>query len=222
MVLARVRLGPRAMVTVALAAGMVAAACTGNAAQGEAAAPAAGEKVVEELNEIDAVLGSLQVDPFRPATTRAVFLPDPPQGQVTVKLDFPEYQNALPGRMEVHLPKGPTDRLWFTQSVPAGKRLPVGPEIDDGILFVDPGEMGLVTLVYRNPTDRAIRIRTVAPFIDPAVATPLAYGRCWCDAPGFDVPAKGTFYRTIGVGVAAVTPPGAKAVVTWPVIVVES
>lgn len=100
--------------------------------------------------------------------------------------------------------------------------MPVGPAIKDGIVFLEPGVLGMVTLVYHNPTDRPLRIRTVAPFIDPVAAAPLAYGRCWCDAPGFDVPAGGSWYRTIAAGVAKETPPGAKAIVSWPVIVVES
>lgn len=175
--------------------------------------------VEQTLGRVDEQLADVAVDPFRPAETRAIFLPDPPEGMVTVKLDFPKYLNELPGQIEVHAPAGASDRLWATESLPPGKRVPAGDLIDDGIVFVNPGEMGLVTLVYHNPTDEDIRIRTVAPFVDPAVATPLAYGRCWCDAPGFDVPAGGSWYRTIGVGVASVTPAGAKAVVTWPVIV---
>jgi len=166
--------------------------------------------------------GQLKVDPFKPAVTSAVLLPEPPEGMLTVKINLPKYLNALPGEMEVHVPEGDSNRLWKTSTVGPGEEAPVGARIDDGIAFVKPGEMALVTLVYKNPTMQDIRIRTVAPFVDPAVATSLAYGRCWCDAAGFDVPAQSTWYRTIGVGVATGAPVGAKVIVTWPVIVVST
>lgn len=176
----------------------------------------------DALRQVDEQLAGLEVEPFKPAESAAVLLPDPPEGQVTVKLNFPEYLNELPGEIEVHAPAGDSARLYATASLPAGEPVPVGDLIPEGIVFLEPGTMGLVTLVYRNPTDQPIRIRTVAPFTDPVAAAPLTYGRCWCDAPGFDVPAGGSWYRTIAAGTGASTPPGAKAIVSWPVIVVGS
>lgn len=198
---------PKGLLVGALAVTLVAAACGG---AGEA------EETLEELNE---ELAGLEVEPFRPAQSSALFLPDPPEDSVTVKLNFPKYLNKLPGEIEVHAPAGRSNRLYATESLAPGEEPPVGDLIPDGIAFVEPGVMAMVTLVYRNPTDQPIRIRTVAPFTDPVAASPLAYGRCWCDARGFDVPPSGSWYRTIGVGVAMGTPAGAKAIVSWPVIV---
>lgn len=190
--------------------GLIGGACAGT---GEAE---------DALREVDEQLAGLEIEPFKPAESTAILLPDPPEGQVTVKLNFPKYLNELPGEIEVHVPAGDSNRLYATASLPAGAEVPVGDLIPDGIVFLEPGTLGMITLVYRNPTNQPIRIRTVAPFTDPVAAAPLTYGRCWCDAPGFDVPPGGSWYRTIAAGTGAGTPPGAKAIVSWPVIVVES
>jgi hypothetical protein len=208
----RGRAGDRS-VRAALVAGVTALALVGAAC---AADTGAAEDVLRRANDR---LAGLEVEAFRPTHTQAIFLPDPPEGQVTVQLAFVYYQAALPGEFEWHVPAAGSDRLWATASLPAGEEAPVGPEIRQGIAFVKPGELNLVTIVYRNPTGRPVRFHSVTPDVDPIAAAPFAYARCWCDAGTFEAPPHGTWYRTVAVGVGATTPPGAKAIVTWPVIV---
>lgn len=177
-----------------------------------------GGEAEETLTNLEGQLDALEVDAARLTTSQAPFLPDPPEGMVTLKIDFAYYQEGLPARIEVHEPAGDADRLFAMESLEAGAPVPMGDLIENGIIFVTPGELKLVELVYQNPTDELNAFMAIAPSFDPVAAHPFAYARCFCAALRFEVPPGGTWYRTIAVGTAPQVPPGSKVIVTWPVI----
>jgi hypothetical protein len=160
----------------------------------------------------------LQLDQFGIASSRTNFLPSPPAGKVTVQLLATAVAAAIPGEFKFYLAAPEASKLGAGGTVPAGQAVPKGPEIENGIVFVEPGKFYTVEVVYENPTDRAVEFLVSAPQIDPLAALPFARARCWCAAIPFLAPPHGAFYRTIQVGVAPDTPPGAKAIVEWPVI----
>jgi len=180
------------------------------------------EEAERTLSQLESQLAQLEVDPGRLTTSQALFLPDPPEGLVTLKIDFVYYQEGLPGRLQVYEPAGDSDRLFAMEALEAGVPVPKGDLIDNGIVFVKPGELKLVTLVYENPTNRLNAFMAIAPSFDPVAAHPFAYARCFCAALRFEAPAGGAWYRTIAVGTAPQVPPGTKVIVTWPVIPLEA
>ncbi len=122
------------------------------------------------------------------------------------------------------------DFLWFMVMVGlisligffcAGKKVKRGALIKDGIAIIEPGKLYTLQVVYENPTDKEVKFLVNAPLVDPAAALPFARAKCWCAAIPFSVPARGTFSRTIQVGVGPETPAGAKAIVEWPVIALD-
>ena len=146
------------------------------------------------------------------------FLPDPPKGKVTVQLSARAVKAAIPGQFKFYLAAPEAGKVFTTVSVPKGERVPKGQELENGIAFVEPGKFYTVQVVYENPTNEDMRFVVVAPELDPQAALPYARALCMCAAIPFSAPAEGAWYRTIRVGVALNTPPGAKATVTWPVI----
>lgn len=203
-------LGRRLIPTIAAAAvlAVLAGACTDSGtSQGVAEAGQA-------LDDVAGRLAAVEVEASRLTASDAAFLPDPPEGQITLQIRF---TNATDGTIGVYAPTEATGRLFAMESIPAGQPIPRGEAIKEGIVFAEPGELVPVELVYENPTDQDITFMSIAPTIDPAVAHPFAYARCFCAAIPFTAPAGGGWYRTIAVGAAPQVPPGAKVVVTWPV-----
>ena len=178
----------------------------------------------EEVHALDARVSAIEqstqrlsLDTGRVAPTYVEFLPDPPPGKVTVQLLAKVERGALPGTFTFHLaPEGA--QLFDTRSVPAGESIAIGPEIKDGIAFVEPGKLYRLQVIYRNPTDTEARFLVRGGLIDPPGALPFVRNRCWCAAIPFSAPPHGIFSRIIEVGVGPDTPPGAKAVVIFPVV----
>ncbi len=162
-----------------------------------------------------------KTDVFGIAASRTQFLPIPPPGKVTVQLLATAVGAKVPGKFNFHFADPEMKELFHTVSEPKGKPLSSGPLIKDGIAFVEPGKFYTLQVVYENPTDGEVKFLVNAPLIDPAAALPFARARCWCAAFPIAVPAGGTFSRTIQVGVGPETPPGAKAIVEWPVIALK-
>lgn len=163
----------------------------------------------------------VQLDPSRISFTRAKYLPFPPDGQVTVQLLGTAIDAKIPGEFKFYIAPEGADRLFTTVSVPKGEVVPKGPELVDGIAFVEPGKWYTLNVVYENPTDEDVSFYVSAPSIDPEAAFQFARALCWCAAVPFTAPAGGAFYRTIKVGVAVNTPPGARAIVDWPIVLIE-
>ncbi|AEB12738.1 hypothetical protein [Marinithermus hydrothermalis] len=173
--------------------------------------------------------GPTAAEPFAPLTldlrdigpSHTKYLPDPPKGQVTVQFLARAINARIPGEFRFYLAAPEVRRLWTTLSLPQGAAVPKGSLLENGIAFVEPGKFYSLEVVYENPTDREIRFLVVAPEVDPQAALPFARARCWCASIPFEAPPGGAFLRTIQVGVAPNTPPGAKVIVTWPVVLLE-
>lgn len=217
----RRRAGAALFVVAALALITLGAAACGDGGGGDDEAQALADEAAQALTDVEGQLALLEVDAARLTTSQAPFLPDPPEGMVTLKIDFVYYQEGLPADLEVREPAGDADRLFAMESLEAGADVPMGDVIEDGIVFVKPGELKLVELVYNNPTDSLNAFMAIAPSFDPVAAHPFAYARCFCAALRFEAPAGGAWYRTIAVGAAAPVAPGTKIIVTWPVIPLE-
>lgn len=159
-----------------------------------------------------------RIDIGNQAASRAMFLPEPPPGKVTVQLLATSVGDKTPGEFSFHFAAPEMKELFHTVSEPKGKTVLRGPLVKDGIVFVEPGKFYTLQVIYENPTDRQVRFLVNAPMVDPSAALPYARARCWCAAIPFLTPANGTFSRTIQVGVGPETPPGAKAIVEWPVV----
>lgn len=174
----------------------------------------------ERVVGLEQSTATLKFDPSLVGMSRAEFLPDPPPGMVTVQILAEMEGAALPGRFTFHLaPEGA--RLFETISAPEGEPVEIGQEIPNGIAFVEPGKFYRLQVVYRNPEDREVRFLVRGGLIDPRAALPFVRNRCWCAAVPFSAPPRGTFSRIIDVGVGPDTPPGAKAVVVFPVVPLE-
>ena len=176
------------------------------------------EELTLELQELEGLADELVLDLSRIGPSRAQFLPDPPARMVTVQLLAEAVSAAIPGEFKFYLAAAEAQDLFTTVSVPRGERVPKGDELVDGVAFVEPGVFYTITIVYENPTDEDVNFLVTAPTLDPQAALPFARARCWCAAVPFNAPAGGAFYRTIQVGVGPDTPPGAKAIVVWPVV----
>jgi hypothetical protein len=161
---------------------------------------------------------AIQFDVFGIASSRTMFLPAPPAGKVTVQLLATAVNAGIPGDFRFYFAAPEASEVFTTVSVPKGQIVPKGPELENGIAFVEPGKFYTVQVVYVNPSDREIEFLVSAPLVDPAAALPFARAICWCAAIPFSAPAGGAFYRTLKVGVGPNTPVGAKAIVEWPVI----
>ena len=161
---------------------------------------------------------AFQFDVFGIATSRTMFLPDPPAGKVTVQFLATAVNAGIPGVFRFYFAAPEASEVFTTVSVPKGQIVPKGPELENGIAFVEPGKFYTVQVVYANPSDREIEFLVGAPLVDPVAALPFARAICWCAAIPFSAPAGGAFYRTLKVGVGPNTPVGAKVIVEWPVI----
>jgi len=196
---------------------MTAAFSLSASAQSASDAPGSEEENVPGLTEAL----ELKLDPSRISFSRAKYLPMPPEGMVTVQLLGTAIDAAIPGEFKFHLAADEASDLFTPVSVPAGEPYPKGAELVDGLAFVEPGKWYTLQVVYDNPTDEEINFYVSAPTIDPEVAFPFARALCWCAAVPFTAPGNGAFYRTIKVGVSINTPPGARAIVDWPVVLID-
>ncbi|MFQ5967918.1 MAG: hypothetical protein ACE5MI_09955 [Acidimicrobiia bacterium] len=174
----------------------------------------------DRLAAVEELQATLQFDFARVGPSRATFIPNPPAGQVAVQFIAEVVDAAFPGEFKFYLaPEGA--QLFDTVSLPAGEAIETGPELVDGLAFVDPGVLYTLQVVFENPTDEEIRFLVPGGTLDPQAALPYVRNLCWCAAVPFSAPAGGTFSRVIQVGVGPDTPPGAKAVMVWPVAALD-
>ena len=169
------------------------------------------------LQEIEDLTTQVVLDAGRVGPSRAQFLPNPPENMVTVQFVAEAVDAAIPGEFQFYLaPEGVA--LFTTVSLPAGESIETGPPLENGIAFVEPGKFYKLQVFYENPTDEEIDFLVPGGTLDPQAALQFVRNRCWCAAIPFSVSAGGTFSRIIEVGVGPDTPPGAKAIVVWPVV----
>jgi len=156
--------------------------------------------------------------PHLRVATVAERLPNPPSGQVALKLDWVFYPRPIPGTIRVHEPLGKAKTLWASESLKQGQPAPVKGEYKNSIVFVKPGERVTVTLVYRNPTSRPVNFYVVPHQVVPTSKATDAWLTCLCMSLIYGAPPQGAWYRTINVGVSPETKPGTKLVAVHTVI----
>ncbi|MFQ5967917.1 MAG: hypothetical protein ACE5MI_09950 [Acidimicrobiia bacterium] len=154
---------------------------------------------------------------------RTADIPDPPDGQVAVRLSFGYLPEPLPGVGLVAFEPDPAvNSLWAMESLPAGSAIPVGDPIPDSTIFLAPGEKGTVTLAYENPSSED-RSFIVAPHQDsPGSLNGKLWPTCLCMSFVYEAPANGAWYRVIEIGVSPDVAPGSKADILWTVNTDES
>jgi cytochrome c oxidase subunit 2 len=96
------------------------------------------------------------------------------------------------------------------QSLPKAEALPVGKIIEDGVLFLEPGEKRNITVAFRNPTSSEVSFMTQPYDVSPANGLPKTRLTCFCMSMVYKAPAEGSWYRVLGVGVADDASPGSK------------
>lgn len=138
-------------------------------------------------------------------------LPDPPEGKVTLRLSLAYSPTHLPGDgLAFYEPDPEVNSLWAMESLEAGEEVPVLDQIDDGVLFMDPGEERMVTVVYRNPSDHEVGFVTLPHQDSPSYLAHFAKLTCYCLSFVYKTPAEGSWYRVIRVALNPDTPPGSK------------
>lgn len=140
-------------------------------------------------------------------------LPEPPEGQLTMKLEVEPID--IPGKFGFFETVKETERLFTTKVIEPGQPIPRGAPIDDGIIFVTPGEFRKVEVVYENTSDQEVTFLVPVFRMEPLDLYPQIRNRCMCAAIPFTVPAGGAWLRTIAMTVGPKTEPGGKLIVRW-------
>jgi hypothetical protein len=116
--------------------------------------------------------------------------------EVAVELRW-EYQNLPPAMKIYHQRSQSPAPLWQTASRAKGELLPVGREIGDARLRLQPGQRKRFVLVYANPTDKPLYF-----FAAPHQAAPAEHSlgfhlKCLCVGEAFKVGPGETWYRVV-------------------------
>lgn len=208
----RTRVRPARFTAGAVVLALVLAACSsGDDGAGQLAG---------QVTRVQEQLDPLLAEPVREAALSSVTdLPDPPSGQVAVQLRLRTQGDPLPGDgIRFHEPAPEVAGIWSQAEVAADEPIPAGEAIEDGIVFVTPGEETPVELVFDNPTDQDVWFTALAYFVDPHASRPETYATCFCLSIPYRAPAGGGWYRTIGVRVDPDMPSGGKLAITWTVV----
>ncbi len=119
-------------------------------------------------------------------------------GAADVAVDLRWEYRDLPPAMKIYLPssQGPAP-LWETASRPKSEPLPVGAEISDSRLKLQPGQRKRFVLVYQNPSEKPLYF-----FAAPHQAQPQEHAlgfhfKCLCVSEAFKVGAGETWYRVV-------------------------
>lgn len=174
------------------------------------------DRLEQDVGAVETAVGKLVLgqESLAPASA-ADSLPEPPAGEVTVQLAWD--LKRVRGAFELYEPAGGL-KLWDTTSAPEGEKVKTGAPIEDGILFLKPGEMTLVQVIWKNPGDGKQSFFVVPHLIDPAKYQAANQWKCLCTGVNFEVPPKGTFSRVIGIEISREVPSGAKLIGTHTVV----
>lgn len=178
------------------------------------------EKVERLAASVEEKAGALAQSPARQAAFISVAdLPEPPEGQITVQLRIRYHGDSLPGGgIRFFEPVPETDGLFAMESLPAGQPVPKGELLEDGILFVTPGDRAKIELVFENPSDDVVAFEALPWFTEPESVHLALTAQCFCVAVPFSAPPGGSLYRTIYIDFGPDIPAGTKMVVTWTVV----
>lgn len=167
---------------------------------GDEAEPSAS---VEIINDIPIVTNTI--------SNRAGDVPEPPEGMVALRLSTAYAPKRLPGEgLRFYEPDPEVNSLWAMESLEAGEEIPAGDLIEDGVLFLEPGENRMVTVVYRNVSPEAVGFVTLPHQASPNYLAYFTKLTCFCLSFVYEAPASGSWYRVIRVGINPDTPAGSK------------
>lgn len=142
---------------------------------------------------------------------RTLDIPEPPSGKVALRFSIVYSPTSLPGEgLQFYETTDEVNSLWAQESLEEGEELPIGKRLKDDLIFLKPGESRMLAVAYRNPTDEKIGFVTL-----PHQDSPNSIGHhtkltCFCMSMVYKVPAKGSWYRVVRMGVSPDIPVGSK------------
>jgi hypothetical protein len=138
-------------------------------------------------------------------------IPEPPAGKIALRLSTAYAPNKLPGTgLEFRIPDPEVDSLWAMESLEAGEEIPAGELLEGGVIFLEPGETRMVTVVYDNPSDEMVSFVALPHQDSPSYLAYFAKLTCFCLSFVYEAPKGGSWYRVIMVGTNPATPAGSK------------
>lgn len=143
-------------------------------------------------------------------------LPAPPPGKATVKLAW-TYKKMPDAEFELFWPAPELKEVGNTSS-PAGVEVKTGAPIEDGILFLKPGEHVLVQAIWKNPSAKAKSFFVIPHIVKPSKYQSSTPWKCICTGQIYFTPAGGTFSRVMDITVTKDTPAAAKLIGTHDVV----
>ncbi len=150
-------------------------------------------------------------------------IPDPPDGEVAVRLSFAYVPGRLPGAgVQAFEPLPEVSTVWAMESLDAGQDLPVGNPLSGQTTFLAPGESRTITLAYENPTDGVVRFMAVPHQDSPGSLNGMIWPQCLCFSFPYAAPAGGSWYRVIELTASPDMPPGSKIDILWTLLTDES
>jgi hypothetical protein len=153
------------------------------------------------------------------ALDRTADIPDPPAGKVALRFSFRYVGDALPGDgVVVHEASPEVNSLWAMESLAKGQAVPAGDAFADQVLFLEPGEKRMVTLVFENPMTDDVGFIALPHQESPGELGPKTWLTCFCMAFVYEAPAEGVWYRVIEVATAPDTPAGSKIDAQWTIL----
>jgi hypothetical protein len=142
---------------------------------------------------------------------RASVIPEPPTGMVALRLTTAYSPDRLPGGgLIFHNADPEVNSLWASEMLEPSEEIPVLEAIENGVIFLKPGEERMVTVVYENPTGETVSFVTLPHQDSPAYLAHFAKLTCFCLSFVYEAPANGSWYRVIRVAVNPDTPTGSK------------
>lgn len=117
----------------------------------------------------------------------------------------------------VHEASDEVNTLWTMASLAPGEAVPAGDALGGQVLFLEPGEKRMVTLVFENPTTDDVGFIALPHQESPGELGTKTWLTCFCMAFVYQAPAGGVWYRVIEVATAPDTPVGSKIDATWTV-----
>lgn len=157
------------------------------------------------------------------AIDRTAGIPDPPDGQVAVRLSFAYLPEALPGAgVQAFEPVPEVSTVWAMESLDAGQDLPVGESVADQTIFLTPGESQTVTLAYENPTEGEVSFMAVPHQDSPGSLNGMIWPQCLCFSFAYTAPAGGSWYRVIELTASPDIAPGSKVDILWTLLTDET
>jgi hypothetical protein len=150
---------------------------------------------------------------------RTADIPDPPAGTVALRFSFRYPGDSLPGDgVLVHEASPEVNSLWAMESLPKGQAVPAGDAIADQVLFLEPGESRMVTVVFENPTTEDVGFIALPHQDSPGSLATKTWLTCFCLTFIYEAPAEGAWYRVIRVAVSPDTPAGSKIDAQWTIV----